>query len=251
MAIQIKRNEDANAINFSGSSFPSYYNFSLTASISSGSLTEIDIDNKISGRKEFFQIPYTDFLDATGSAFPTPQDAVNYINQEANIPRADLLRNSSTYTQGYLGLLTDFFFTGSATQRIVGGDDVNEWLEVGFDIAATTDNRPVAMKEAETVGTIDGEDFHIYTNPTVVDGTNSTSVTISTNTLTFTTGSGFGITFEGSPNTAQNDDYGNIKTDILTQDYFLVNPNDPTDKAKITSYLEVTDDNIQSIRHSN
>ena len=62
MAIQILRNEDANAINFSGSSFPSYYNFSLTASISSGSINEIDIDNKISGGKEFFKIPYTDFF---------------------------------------------------------------------------------------------------------------------------------------------------------------------------------------------
>ena len=240
MAIQIIRNEDANAINFSGSSFPSYYNSSLTASLSQGSTTEIDVTNTISGRKEFFKIPFNTFTDATGSAFANAQECIDYINAQANIPRADLLRDSSTYTQGYLGLLSDFFFSGTPTTRIVGGDEINEWLEVGFDIQATTDNRPVSMKEAETVGTTSGEDFHTYASPVVVDGTNSTSVTISTNTLVFTSGSGFGITFEGSPNTAQNDDYGDITTDVLNQDYFLVNPNDPTDKARITSYLEIT-----------
>jgi hypothetical protein len=239
MAIQIIRNEDANAINFSGSSFPSYYNSSLTASLSQGSTTEIDVTNVISGRKEFFKIPFNTFTDATGSAFVDATACVDYINIQANIPRADLLRDSSTYTQGYLGLLSDFFFSGTPTTRIVGGNDVNEWIEVGFDVIATTDNRPVSMKEADAVGSVNGEDFHIYTNPTIVGGTSSTSVTISTNTLTFTSGSGFGITFEGSPNIAENDNYNNITTDVLTQDFFLVNPNDATDRAKITSYIEV------------
>ena len=245
MAIQILRNEDANAVNFSGSSFPSYYNFSLTASISSGSLTNIDVDNKISGGKEFFQIPFTDFLDATGSAFLSAQAAVDYINTKANVPQSELLKQSSRYTQGYYGLLSDFFFGGTTTDRIIGGGDVGEWVEVGFDIPANGefDNRPIEMIEAAASGSTSTEDFHTYTQPIIVDGNTSTSVTVSTNTLTFTTGSGFGLTFENSILNGDNDGYGEITVDFSTQDYLLVNPYDSTDKATITNYNAVVGGN--------
>ena len=243
MAIQIIRNEDANAINFSGSSFPSYYNSSLTASISQGSTTTIDVTNTISGRKEFFKIPFDTFTDATGSAFVDAQACIDYINTQANIPRADLLRDSSRFTQGYFGLLSDYFFAGSATQRVIGGADVNEWVEVGFDVASagTFDNRPVAMKEAEITGSIDGEDSHTYSTNIIVGGNTSPTVTISTNTLTFTTGSGFGLTFEGGFSSGDNDGYGDLSLDFSTTDYLLVNPNDAADRAIVTNYTSVVD----------
>jgi hypothetical protein len=244
MAIQILRNEDANAINFSGSSFPSYYNFSLTASISSGSLDKIDVDNKISGGKEFFKIPYTDFLDATGSAFASAQDAVDYINDKANVPQSELLKQSSRYTQGYYGLLTDYFFTsGEPTLTTIGAVDVGEWIDVGFDIATggLVDNRPIEMIEAVASGSTTTKASHTYTSPVVVDGDTSVSVTVTGSTLTFTTGSGFGITFEGSADDGDNDGYGDITSDVLTQNYYLQNPYDSTDVALITSYLEVVD----------
>jgi hypothetical protein len=243
MAIQIIRNEDANAINFSGSSFPSYYNSSLSASLSQGSTTEIDVNNVISGGKEFYKIPFTDFVDATGSAFANATECIDYINTQANIPRADLLRDSSRFTQGYYGLLTDYFFAGSATQRVIGGVDVNEWVEVGFDVASagTFDNRPVAMKEAEITGSVDSEDSHTYSTNIIVGGNTSATVTVSTNTLTFTTGSGFGLTFEGGFNSGDNDGYGDLSLDFSTIDYLLVNPNDATDRAKVTNYTSVVD----------
>ena len=243
MAIQILRNEDANAINFSGSSFPSYYNFSLTASISSGSLTNIDVDNKISGGKEFFQIPFTDFLDATGSAFLSAQATVDYINDKANVPQSELLKQSSRYTQGFYGLLSDFFFGGTTTDRIIGGADVGEWVDVGFDIPSggEVDSRPIEMIEATPSGSISSEDFHTYTQPVIVGGNTSATVTISTNTLTFTTGSGFGLTFENSILLGDNDGYGEITADFATQNYLLVNPNDSTDRAIITNYNAVVD----------
>ena len=57
--------------------------------------------------------------------------------------------------QGYYGLLTNFYFTGAVpTVTEIGEDDVDEWVDVNFDVDAlgNFDNRPSLMKAANAVG---------------------------------------------------------------------------------------------------
>ena len=57
--------------------------------------------------------------------------------------------------QGYYGLLTNFYFVGSTpTVTEIDTDDVDQWIDINFDVDAlgNFDNRPSAMKMANTVG---------------------------------------------------------------------------------------------------
>jgi len=57
--------------------------------------------------------------------------------------------------QGYYGLLTNFYFTGAVpTVTEIGEDDVDQWLDINFDVDAlgNFDNRPSLMKVANAVG---------------------------------------------------------------------------------------------------
>ena len=57
--------------------------------------------------------------------------------------------------QGYYGLLTNFYFTGSTpTVTEIGEDDVDQWIDVSFDVDAlgNFDNRPDSMKVANASG---------------------------------------------------------------------------------------------------
>jgi hypothetical protein len=89
--IKIKRNEAGNCITFEGSSNPVYWNSCLSGELDSSDNTLINVVNDIitaqsgSTEYEFFRIPYTDFIDADGNAFATPQDCADYITQEANV----------------------------------------------------------------------------------------------------------------------------------------------------------------------
>ena len=59
--------------------------------------------------------------------------------------------------QGYYGLLTNFYFVGGVpTVTEIDTDDVDQWIDVNFDIDAlgTFDYRPDAMKNARAVGHI-------------------------------------------------------------------------------------------------
>jgi len=62
--------------------------------------------------------------------------------------------NTNSINQGYFGLLTDFYFGGSATETVVELNDVDTWVDVNFDINAegTFDYRPQAMKQADALG---------------------------------------------------------------------------------------------------
>jgi len=55
---------------------------------------------------------------------------------------------------GYYGLLSSFYFGGSATETVIGQDDVNEWVDVelSVDVNGLFDNRPTVMKEAQSIG---------------------------------------------------------------------------------------------------
>ena len=166
MAIQIIRNEDANAIEFRGSTFPVFYNGVLTASADAddANLIMLKVTNAKAGSDvKMYKWPYTDFRDASNVAFNSRQACIDYINEQANIPRAEILRTASTYTQGYYGMLSDYYFETSpiptAYTTTITEDDVDTWIDINFrysnaftDERGLFDKRPVGMVEAQAQG---------------------------------------------------------------------------------------------------
>ena len=87
---------------------------------------------------------------------------INGINQSvtqngipvAGIQTSDLVL-ARDYTQGYYGMLTNFYFVGGvATETEIELEDTNQWLDVNFDLDALGlfDNRPSSMKGAQSNG---------------------------------------------------------------------------------------------------
>lgn len=91
MAIKIVRNAAGNCINFQGSSNPVYWNACLSGEVSTEDTSTVNVINDIRSLTspttvyEFYQIPYTDFVDADGNAFATAQDCADYITAQANV----------------------------------------------------------------------------------------------------------------------------------------------------------------------
>jgi hypothetical protein len=91
MAIRVTRNEEGNCITFVGSTNPAYWNACLSAQINPEDSTRIDIINDIRSQSssdvqyEFYAVPFADFADRDGNAFTTAQDAIDYINANANV----------------------------------------------------------------------------------------------------------------------------------------------------------------------
>ena len=91
MAIRIERNEQGNCINFHGSSNPTYWNACLSGEVDSTVTSTVNVVNDIITSQtgvteyEFYQIPYTEFVDANGNAFSNAQDAASYITANANV----------------------------------------------------------------------------------------------------------------------------------------------------------------------
>ena len=67
---------------------------------------------------------------------------------------ADLTSLVASDTQGYLGLLSAFYFSGSATAHEIEIADVDVWQDVVMTVhpSGTSDERPTAMKSAKTTG---------------------------------------------------------------------------------------------------
>ena len=65
-----------------------------------------------------------------------------------------ILEQSSRETQGYLGLLSAFYFSGSATAYEVEIDEVGDWLDVVMTVhpSGTSDERPTNMTDAKATG---------------------------------------------------------------------------------------------------
>ena len=91
MSIRIVRNEQGNCINFYGSSNPTYWNACLSGQVDPSKPDKINVINDIITAQtgiveyEFFRIPYTEFTDADGNAFTTPQETADYITEKANV----------------------------------------------------------------------------------------------------------------------------------------------------------------------
>ncbi len=62
--------------------------------------------------------------------------------------------SSSDDIQGYYGLLSGFYFGGSATTTTITTENVNQWIDVelSIDDNGTFDNRPVSMSDAQRNG---------------------------------------------------------------------------------------------------
>lgn len=88
MAIKIRRDERANAVIFEGASFASYWNGLLSASAGTTADT-VNVQNTAASSGsdtvyEYYEIPYTEFQDSTGTAFGSVADTVKHINDTAN-----------------------------------------------------------------------------------------------------------------------------------------------------------------------
>jgi len=75
-------------------------------------------------------------------------------NLGMTVANAMSLDDISAGVQGYYGLLSDFYFGGSATDTIIEEADINTWIDVELSINANGlfDNRPTSMKTAQTNG---------------------------------------------------------------------------------------------------
>lgn len=100
--IIVTHNSAANCVVFAGTSNPVYFNACLTALIDEEDNTLINVRNNQKTLDastpiwEFYRVPYTEFADAQGNPFPTPTDAIEYINQEANVSITDAVEFSAT-----------------------------------------------------------------------------------------------------------------------------------------------------------
>ena len=127
MAIQVVRNDRRNIIEFKGSSQPIYWNNALSAVVNALSADTLDIINvtgctditELSGRSyEFYQMPFTEFLDLSGDSFPTTLSAIEYINEAANV-RILTVDDSA----GYVGFITKYYdFAGTNISQILSAD---------------------------------------------------------------------------------------------------------------------------------
>jgi|14BtaG_2_1085337.scaffolds.fasta_scaffold01649_11 hypothetical protein len=132
MSIIVKRDDRANAIVFQGSSFPTYWNGLLTAELTSGSTTNINIVNEAasSGSSEiyeYYNYAYTNFLKEDGSAFSSATEAIDYINELANqhSPLAGFQTAQSDYFIN--GNLAEFSATSSETVKISVTGSTNDF----------------------------------------------------------------------------------------------------------------------------
>ena len=91
MAIKIIRNEAGNCVTFQGSSNPVYWNSCLSGEVDATESQLINIKNDVRSIDEeetvyeFYRIPYTNFQDADGNSFSTPQECADYITAECNV----------------------------------------------------------------------------------------------------------------------------------------------------------------------
>ena len=97
----------------------------------------------------------------------------------AGLQSSDLIL-ARDYTQGYYGLLSNFYFTGGvATETEIALEDTNTWIDVNIttDALGLFDNRPSTMKAAQSAGhtgagtqadpiifDLEGLDLHAHAN---------------------------------------------------------------------------------------
>ena len=138
MSIRILRNTDGNCITFEGTSNPAYWNACLSAEVDAQFPDKVNIINDISTAQrgsvvyEFYQIEYTEFIDAESNPFASAADAAAYITAQGNVSLAPVnptyqgvwnaASNTPSITSGsHSGLAGDFYIvTEPGTTSIDG-----------------------------------------------------------------------------------------------------------------------------------
>jgi len=98
MAIRIARNDAGNCINFFGSSNPTYWNACLVGEINEDNDNNVNVINSVRSEEsgatvyEFFNLPYTSFVDKDNNAFENASECAEYITDNANV-----LSNTGTF----------------------------------------------------------------------------------------------------------------------------------------------------------
>jgi hypothetical protein len=91
MAIRIARNDAGNCINFFGSSNPTYWNAVLEGEINEDNPNNVNVVNTVRTLEqesvvyEFFNLPYTDFVDKDENVFENASECAQYITDNANV----------------------------------------------------------------------------------------------------------------------------------------------------------------------
>ena len=91
MAIRITRNAQGNCINFVGSSNPAYWNACLSAQVNADDPNRFDVINDVRSandqniKYEFYAQDFNDFADKDGVPFNSVNEAIDYINENANV----------------------------------------------------------------------------------------------------------------------------------------------------------------------
>ena len=89
--IRIARNEQGNCINFYGSSNPTHWNACLSGQVDPQDNTLVNVVNDITTSQagttqyEFFNIPFTEFLDEENNVFANAQEVADYITLKGNV----------------------------------------------------------------------------------------------------------------------------------------------------------------------
>ena len=91
MAIRIARNDAGNCINFFGSSNPTYWNAVLEGEINEDNPNNVNVVNTVRTLEqentvyEFFNLPYTNFVDKDENPFENASECAQYITDNANV----------------------------------------------------------------------------------------------------------------------------------------------------------------------
>ena len=94
MAIQIVRNQSGNCIEFRGSSNPVYWNACVHGEVDSGDSTLVNVVNDVATASsadtvyEFYQIPFTEFVDQDSNPFADAAAAAAYVTAVGNVTDA-------------------------------------------------------------------------------------------------------------------------------------------------------------------
>ena len=156
MAIKISRNDAGNCINFFGTSNPTYWNAILEGEVSPNNSNNVNVINTVRTQEtnsdekvyEFYEIPYTEFVDKDGNSFENASECAQYITDNANV-----LTNQGT-----------FVFSQTDTLDAQRDETNTTVLFSNGDIFAV--NSLVALEDSNgtiTVRTIRGSK-NIYTN---------------------------------------------------------------------------------------
>lgn len=75
---------------------------------------------------------------STRESVPQPNETFQLVNDRVN-----------EHSQGYIGLLSSYYFSGTSTETILGADDIDTFIDVNLtvDPLGVFDNRPTDMKE--------------------------------------------------------------------------------------------------------